>query len=143
MSVTTPATPEGDTRYDALLARDPRYDGVFFVGVTTTGIYCRPICPAPTPRRVRSVRRFNALFAARYGRPPSAMKTLKGRAARSATGSAAGRSPASSGEVVMRLHFRPPFRWHELLSFLRGRAIPGVEAVTGDEYRRTFRVGRA
>ena len=41
----------------------------------------------------------------------------------------------------MRLHFRPPFLWHELLSFLRGRAIPGVEAVTGDEYRRTFRVG--
>lgn len=252
------AIPESDTRYDALLARDPRYDGVFFVGVTTTGIYCRPICPARTPRRdrcrffraaveaeragfracfrcrpelapgaapvdavsrlvssalsrveagflndhsvaelatdlgitdrhlrravedevgvplveiaqsrrlamarqlvidtslpitrialasgFRSVRRFNALFAARYGRPPTALKTRKGRTARSGPGSAARRSPSSSGEVVMRLHFRPPFLWHELLSFLRGRAIPGVEAVTGDEYRRTFRVGRA
>lgn len=36
--------------YQALSARDPRFDGVFFVGVTTTGIYCRPICPARTPR---------------------------------------------------------------------------------------------
>ena len=33
----------------ALCARDARFDGVFFVGVSTTGIYCRPICPARTP----------------------------------------------------------------------------------------------
>lgn len=32
--------------YKAVLARDPRYDGRFFTGVITTGIYCRPICPA-------------------------------------------------------------------------------------------------
>ncbi len=32
----------------ALEARDPRFDGVFFVGVRSTGIYCRPICPART-----------------------------------------------------------------------------------------------
>src|SRR5512136_1181172 len=31
-------------------SRDPRFDGRFFVGVTSTGIYCRPICPAPSPR---------------------------------------------------------------------------------------------
>jgi AraC family transcriptional regulator of adaptative response / DNA-3-methyladenine glycosylase II len=42
-----------DARYEALLARDPRFDGVFFVGVQTTGIYCRPICPARTPGRAR------------------------------------------------------------------------------------------
>src|ERR687897_804216 len=30
----------------ALNARDPRFDGIFFVGITTTRIYCRPICPA-------------------------------------------------------------------------------------------------
>ncbi|HEV2321832.1 MAG TPA: AlkA N-terminal domain-containing protein [Gammaproteobacteria bacterium] len=29
------------------MARDPRFDGRFFIGVTSTGIYCRPICPAP------------------------------------------------------------------------------------------------
>jgi len=42
-----------DARYAALTARDPRFDGVFFVGVRTTGIYCRPICPARTPGRTR------------------------------------------------------------------------------------------
>ena len=42
-----------DARYRALAARDPRFDGVFFVGVSTTGIYCRPICPARTPGRAR------------------------------------------------------------------------------------------
>jgi AraC family transcriptional regulator of adaptative response / DNA-3-methyladenine glycosylase II len=36
--------------YRALRSRDRRFDGRFFVGVTTTGIYCRPICPARTPK---------------------------------------------------------------------------------------------
>jgi len=36
--------------YNALSARDARFDGVFFVGVTSTRIYCRPICPAKTPK---------------------------------------------------------------------------------------------
>ena len=36
--------------YNALTARDSRFDGVFFVGVTSTDIYCRPICPAKTPK---------------------------------------------------------------------------------------------
>jgi AraC family transcriptional regulator of adaptative response / DNA-3-methyladenine glycosylase II len=36
--------------YRALRSRDRRFDGRFFVAVTTTGIYCRPICPARTPR---------------------------------------------------------------------------------------------
>ena len=36
-----------------MTTRDPRFDGVFFVGVRTTGIYCRPICPARTPARSR------------------------------------------------------------------------------------------
>jgi AraC family transcriptional regulator, regulatory protein of adaptative response / DNA-3-methyladenine glycosylase II len=37
---------ERDQLYKALLSRDHRYDGRFYFGVTTTGIYCRPICPA-------------------------------------------------------------------------------------------------
>lgn len=36
--------------YRALVAKDSRFDGVFFVGVKTTGIYCRPVCRAKTPR---------------------------------------------------------------------------------------------
>jgi len=42
-----------DACYRVLLSRDPRFDGVFFVGVTTTGIYCRPVCTARTPGRDR------------------------------------------------------------------------------------------
>lgn len=39
--------------YAALAVRDARFDGRFFVGVSTTGVYCRPVCPARTPRRDR------------------------------------------------------------------------------------------
>src|SRR5690606_18350271 len=42
---------DDDAAYAALASHDPRFDGVFFVGVTSTGIYCRPICPAKTPMR--------------------------------------------------------------------------------------------
>lgn len=45
--------------YRALIARDTRFDGVFFVGVKTTGIYCRPVCTAKTPGR-RSCRFFTS-----------------------------------------------------------------------------------
>jgi AraC family transcriptional regulator, regulatory protein of adaptative response / DNA-3-methyladenine glycosylase II len=44
---------EDETCYRALAARDPRFDGVFFVGITTTRIYCRPICTARTAGRDR------------------------------------------------------------------------------------------
>lgn len=39
-----------DALYRALRTRDARFDGRIFVGVRTTGIYCRPICPARTPK---------------------------------------------------------------------------------------------
>jgi AraC family transcriptional regulator of adaptative response / DNA-3-methyladenine glycosylase II len=42
---------DADACYRALLTRDSRFDGRLFVGVRTTGIYCRPICPARTPKR--------------------------------------------------------------------------------------------
>src|SRR5437868_7575341 len=44
-----------DDCYRALTARDRRFDGVFFVGVTTTGIYCRPVCTARLAGRSRCV----------------------------------------------------------------------------------------
>ncbi len=44
-------TAEQDACYLALKARDARFDGRFFTGVTSTGIYCRPICSVKTPRR--------------------------------------------------------------------------------------------
>ncbi|WP_175840027.1 DNA-3-methyladenine glycosylase 2 family protein [Burkholderia contaminans] len=39
-----------DTCYDALLSRNRRFDGWFFVGVATTGVYCRPVCPVKPPK---------------------------------------------------------------------------------------------
>src|SRR3954468_2173353 len=44
--------PGSKSFYKALIARDRRFDGLFFVGVTSTDIYCRPICPAKPPKEV-------------------------------------------------------------------------------------------
>ena len=40
-----------DALYDALMTRDPSYDGRAFVGVTSTGVFCRLTCPARKPKR--------------------------------------------------------------------------------------------
>jgi AraC family transcriptional regulator of adaptative response / DNA-3-methyladenine glycosylase II len=48
-AATTPLHP--DACYLALKARDARFDGSFYTGVTSTGIYCRPVCKVRTPRR--------------------------------------------------------------------------------------------
>jgi AraC family transcriptional regulator of adaptative response / DNA-3-methyladenine glycosylase II len=226
----------------ALTARDARFDGLFFVGVTTTGIYCRPVCRAKTPRAERcrffrtaaeaehegfracfrcrpelapgfaridaagrlvqrviaqieagtlaehtledvarelrvssryirravteslgvsplelaqtrrlalakqllqdtslaitevayasgfsSVRRFNALVRERLGRAPSEFR----RAA----------APNTEGTLVIRLDHRPPLEWQALLEFFARRQLPRVEAVAGDSYARTVRLG--
>ena len=42
---------DDEQRYEAVAGKDARFDGVFFTGVTSTGIYCRPSCPAITPKR--------------------------------------------------------------------------------------------
>src|ERR1700727_1512167 len=42
---------DDDQRYQAAASKDARFDGVFFTAVRTTGIYCRPSCPAITPKR--------------------------------------------------------------------------------------------
>ena len=44
-----PAMLSFETCNAARLRRDPRYDGRFFTAVKTTGIYCRPVCPAKQP----------------------------------------------------------------------------------------------
>jgi len=49
--------------YQFMRSRDPCYDGYFFVGVLSTGIYCRPSCPARLPKR-RNVRLFRTAAAA-------------------------------------------------------------------------------
>ncbi len=62
------ALPDADTLYAALLARDPAYDGHAFVGVTTTGVFCRLTCPArkPKPENTRFFPSIPACFAAGF-----------------------------------------------------------------------------
>ena len=53
--------PAPNVMYRALIRRDPAYDGIFYVCVKTTGIFCRPVCPARKARQknvefVRTVR---------------------------------------------------------------------------------------
>jgi AraC family transcriptional regulator of adaptative response / DNA-3-methyladenine glycosylase II len=232
--------------YRAILARDARFDGQIFTGVTSTGIYCRPICPARTPkpenvvfypsaaaaqaaglrpclrcrpetspdlgawhgtsntvsralalietgaldaadvgglaarlgmgerqlrrlfrqhlgaspvavaqtRRVLlakqllhetrlplaevalaagfgSIRRFNETFQALYARPPSALR-----------GDAPEVSVKDGGGLSLQLAYRPPFDWEGIIGFLRQRAIPGVERVTGQDYARSIAIGQ-
>lgn len=54
----------------ARLVRDARYDGRFFIGVTSTGIYCRPICPAPSPKASNVRYYLSAAAAAEAGFRP-------------------------------------------------------------------------
>ena len=58
-----PAGLDVDAAYQALVSRDRRFDGRIWFGVTSTGIYCRPVCPAQTPK-LANVRYFAAPAAA-------------------------------------------------------------------------------
>jgi AraC family transcriptional regulator of adaptative response / DNA-3-methyladenine glycosylase II len=231
-----------DACYRALKTHDPRFDGRFFVGVSSTRIYCRPVCTVRMPRRENchffasaaaaevegyrpclrcrpelapgnasvdaiarlaqgavdliengvldaggiehlsarvgvtsrhlrrifdaefgvspieyaqtqrlllakrlltdtalpvteialasgfaSVRRFNALFKARYRMSPGRLRDARG-----------GRALPST--LAFELPFRPPYDWNAMLGFLGDRAIDGVEAVTRDTYARTVSI---
>jgi AraC family transcriptional regulator of adaptative response / DNA-3-methyladenine glycosylase II len=72
------------------------------------------------------VRRFNTAMKTAYRMAPRDMRR--------------GRVPAG-GDITVRLPYRKPFDYHGLLAFLKPRAIPGVEVVESDEYRRTIAVG--
>ena len=65
-----------DVCYQALTARDARFDGQFFVAVVTTGVYCRPVCPARVPRR-DNCRFFPSAAAAEAGPEGTASKARK------------------------------------------------------------------
>lgn len=222
------------TAYRALLSRDARFDGRFFVGVRSTGIYCRPVCRVRAPREAMcryfehaaaaeaagfrpclrcrpelapglslidspdalalaaarmldagageqgmaalaarigvgerhlrrvfklrfgvtpvayaqtqrlllakrlladsslpigevaaaagfgSLRRFHALFQARYRMPPSALRR----------GSSSVAQEQDSFELF--LAYRPPYDWQAMLAFQSARALPGVECVDGE-----------
>src|SRR5213082_3432936 len=54
----------------ARISRDPRFDGKFFIAVTSTGIYCRPVCPVRSPKRTNIRYYATAAAAAEAGYRP-------------------------------------------------------------------------
>lgn len=239
--------PDKATCYKALQSKDVRFDGLIFVGVKSTGIYCRPVCPARSAkyenctfygsaaaaqeagyrpclrcrpetapqlaswrgtsntvsralaligdgaldgedgsvekladrlgvgerqlrrlflqhmgaspvavaqtRRVlfakqlihdttlsmtevasaagfSSLRRFNEVFHDLFHRSPSSIRRKSAQNA-----------PDISGGTEFRIRYRAPYDWDSMLQFLRARAIPGVETVEDDVYKRTVEIG--
>jgi len=67
---TAPSLPNAQVCEQARLSRDARFDGLFFVAVKSTRIYCRPMCPAPSPKPVNVVYYGNAAAAEAAGFRP-------------------------------------------------------------------------
>jgi AraC family transcriptional regulator of adaptative response / DNA-3-methyladenine glycosylase II len=137
--------------YRALETRDTRFDGRFFVAVLTTGIFCRPTCPARTPKRQNCTFYRSAKAARAAGfRPclrcrPDFNAAARRAGAKSKSKRELGRDrerPESPG-IKLRLPFTPPFDWPAMLDYLRARAIAGVEEVENDLYRRSFAIDGA
>jgi AraC family transcriptional regulator of adaptative response / DNA-3-methyladenine glycosylase II len=91
-----------------------------------------------------SLRRFNALFRARFGRPPSEVRRESASVDGTFPRSGAWSKPGAAGPgdaLPLTLGYRPPFAWDAMLAFLTARATPGVEMVRSGTYARTIRVG--
>src|SRR5690242_11240758 len=239
MSPSHATLPDHHVCEQARLSRDARFDGLFFTAVTSTRIYCRPVCPAPPPKpsnvryyanaaaaesegfrpclRCRpelapgnpawqpgehvvaralqlidagalagdsleglaarvgvGTRQLRRLFVEHLGAPPSSVHTTRrllfakqlltetampvtevalaagfGSLRRfNAAFAQANRLPPrelrrqprapAGAPLVLRLGYRPPYDFTALLAFLRGRALPGVEAVDEANYARVF-----
>jgi len=238
------ALPDPHVCEQARLSRDARFDGLFFTAVTSTRIYCRPVCPAPAPKPANIVyyrhaaaaeaagfrpclrcrpelapgdgtwrrgdavvaralklidqgalvdaplsalagkvglgeRQLRRLFTERLGATPAGVhgtrrllfaKQLLTDTALPITqvALAAGfgsltrfntafreeyrmaprdlrkrDAPPSHEIMTLRLGYRPPYDFAAMLDFLRGRALPGVEAVNGHGYSRVIGTGAA
>ena len=74
-----------------------------------------------------SLRRFNDLFKKQYRLSPTALrKQISG-------------IKDNSPDISLTLAYRPPYQWRQIIGFLAGRSIPGVEVVENDSYTRTVR----
>ena len=75
-----------------------------------------------------SIRRFNDAVRKTFRKPPSALRRSLG-----------GRREARDVEtLVLRIAYKPPLDWGQMVAFLGARATPGVEAIDAASYRRTF-----
>src|SRR5687768_475904 len=133
--------PPSEQMYDALVRRDRSFDGLFFTGVRTTGIFCRPICPAKKPAR-ENVEFFastgDALFAG-Y-RPCKRCQPLE----------ASGTAPDWLKPLLLELQETTGERWTDTELRARGldptrvrRWFKQHHGMTFHAYQRARRVGRA
>lgn len=127
--------------YEAILARDTRYDGIFVTGVTTTGIFCRPSCPAKKPDRenVEFYRSTREALAAGY-RPCKRCRPLE----------PPGRTPGPIRELLEEIEGSPTRRLRD--RDLRSRGLQPAtvrrwfkkhHGMTFHAYQRALRLGRA
>lgn len=139
-----------DACYQAMKSHDARFDGHFFVGVRSTGIYCRPICRVRLPKQANCSFHRNAAAAEVAGFRPC----LRCRPELAPGVGASEASPRRSNALMAQrancasslrflLPYRPPFDFTALLAFLRDRAIPGIESVDEQCYRRTVPIEKS
>ncbi len=106
--------------------KDAGFDGWFYVGVTSTRIYCRASCPA------RAAKRENR----RFFTTAEAAREAGFRACRRCHPDLAKRA----SNVTVALSYTAPFEGEELIAFLAARAVPAVEEVSEGIYRRSLRL---
>ncbi len=135
------ALPHPDEMYRALLARDASYEGTFWLGVRTTGIVCRPTCPARKPKRE------NVSFFATLD---EAFEAGFRACLRCRPTEHAGTPPAWAAALLERLHTHPNQRMRDAelraigLDPVRVRRwFVRVHGTTFHGYQRELRLGRA
>ena len=104
---------DDERRYHAAVSKDPRFDGVFFIAVTSTGIYCRPSCPAITPKR-ENMRFLPQRGGGPGGRLPGLQTVPPGRLPRLARVEHQGRRGGPRDAADRRRRGRPGRRWRAL-----------------------------
>jgi AraC family transcriptional regulator, regulatory protein of adaptative response / DNA-3-methyladenine glycosylase II len=80
-----------------------------------------------------SIRCFNDAMQKTYQKPPRDLRKLKAMTTES------NKNP----HITLKLPFSPPYDWDTLITILAGRAMPGIEVVASDSYRRTIAIGQA
>ncbi|MGD8451170.1 MAG: methylated-DNA--[protein]-cysteine S-methyltransferase [Phycisphaerae bacterium] len=133
--------PDERAMYRAVLRRDASYDGVFFVAVRTTGVFCRPTCPARKPLRENTVFFVSPTDALQAGfRPCRRCRPLAMHS----------RPPAWVHQLMARLDAEPGRRLSD--ADLRAAGIDATRVrrhfqehygMTFHHYQRTRRLGRA
>lgn len=133
--------PPENEMYRALIDKDPGYEGIFVVGVKTTGIFCRPTCPARKPRKE------NVEF---YASPKEALDSGYRPCKRCEPLKPKGTTPGWVEEILERVEDNPTERWTdsdiEALGFNANRLrrwFKKHHRMTFHEYLRLRRLGKA